>query len=118
MVLNLIKAFFSTKEGREELLGMKAVQPPSEKQILEDANKIVSYANSKAYTKWADEAWAKVLSHIDAIQDEKATAQQVDFHRGALRATLDLLRIAGQAEHVKQQLDTEIGPNVPSVRRT
>jgi hypothetical protein len=119
MVTKLIKNWFkksepsqiaqilSTQSMREELLGVASAVQPTQEQILADANKIVAYSTKSDYAVWSKEAWAKALSHLDAIQDPKSTSSEVDFHRGSLRATLDLLRISYQARSVKESLENE-----------
>ena len=102
-----IAQILSTQSMREELLGVVNAVQPTHQQILEDANKIVSYSSKSDYAVWSKEAWAKALSHLDAIQDPKAPQSEVDFHRGSLRATLDLLRISYQARSVKESLENE-----------
>lgn len=97
----------SLPSTREELLGMQTIQQPSKTQILEDANHIISYSSKTDYRVWSKEAWAKALSHMDALQDSKLSTEQIHFHRGALKATLDLLRISYQAHSVKESLDNE-----------
>lgn len=104
----------SHEETKLEMLGMKKVVPPTHDRILQDANKIVNYSSKQDYQVWSQEAWAKVLAHVDALQDAKMSTDQMHFHRGCLRATLDLLRVAHQARLVKEQLEAET--NVSSVR--
>lgn len=106
MFANLIKRFFAKPEpsvlgeilsygaNREDLLGMAAPVIPTETQIHNDASRIVSYTKSVEYSVWAKEAWSEALSHMDALQNPKATMEEVNFHRGALRSTLNLLRIS------------------------
>lgn len=102
-----LSQILSSETTREELLGMQAPAQPSTERILEDANRIVSYSTKADYRVWSKEAWSKALSHIDAIQDPQASADTVNFHRGALKATLDLLRVSYQAHAVKAQLENE-----------
>lgn len=111
-----LAALLGNPQLRDELLGMMAPVQPKHDKILADANAIVSYTHRDTYKVWAKEAWAHVLTHLDAIQDDKATSDSVNFHRGALKATLDLLRISHQANAVKQQLDRENETNVSSAR--
>jgi hypothetical protein len=116
--MDLIKKFFrkdvshiaqilSTETTREELLGMQTPVEPSKERILEDANRIVNYSTKADYRVWSKEAWSKALGHLDAIQEAKASTEQIHFHRGALKATLDLLRVSYQARAVKMQLEQE-----------
>lgn len=113
---SVLAEILSTETSREELLGMQSVEPPTQERILEDANRIVSYSSKQDYRVWSKEAWAKALSHLDAIQNPKATTDEVNFHRGALTATLNLLRISSQARAVKDDLERDMNKNVSSAR--
>lgn len=104
---SILAEVLSTEATREEMLGMRMVTPPSQAQILDDANRIVNYSSKTDYRVWSREAWAKALSHMDALQNPKATTDEIHFHRGALNATLNLLRISHQARAVKTQLESE-----------
>lgn len=127
MLTNLIKQLFhrppsilgeilSTEASREELLGMRSLTPPSQSQILEDASRIVNYSTKMDYRVWSKEAWAKALSYIDALQNPKATGSETDFYRGALHATLNLLRVSELARLQKEELEKSLEENVSSVR--
>lgn len=104
----------STEASKEELLGMKAPLSPTTEQIIQDANRLINYSHSADYRVWAKEAWSKVLSHIDAVQSSKSTTDEVNFHRGALKATLDLLRVSYQARAVRDSLEAQ--ENVSTAR--
>jgi len=92
----------------ETFLGVKAPVMPSPETIKTDAAKLVRYSNADDYKIYADEVWSRVLSHLDVMMDEKATKERVDYHRGACREALDLLRLSYQArEIVKAGMDTE-----------
>ena len=95
------------KSMKEEMLGMMSQEMPSQDQVYTDAAKILNHAQHSDYRVWAKEAWAHVLTHLDAIQDPKSTTDQVNFHRGALRESLDLLRISYRAKFVKEHLERE-----------
>lgn len=114
---SVLSDILRSPSAREELLGMQSVVPPSQDQILHDANKIVSYSSKQDYQVWATEAWAKALSHLDSIQNPKATMDEVNFHRGALSATLNLLRVSEQARSIKTQLEQDEKPFVSSARK-
>lgn len=105
---SVIAEILSTEASREELLGMQAVTPPTQERILDDANRIVSYSTKADYRVWSKEAWNKVISHIDALQKPTSSMEEMCFHRGALKATLDLLRVSSQARVLKEQLEKEI----------
>jgi hypothetical protein len=92
---------------RDDLIGMSKITPPSPDQILTDANKILSYASQSDYKVWAKEVWAHIITHLDVIQDPKASMDEVNFHRGALRQALDLLRVSYRARLLKEQLEAE-----------
>lgn len=117
-MLQSIKRFFSSQPSQlaellgnpsiqEDLLGMLQPVQPDAKRILDDANQIVKHSRDLSYGTWAKEAWAEAVNHIDALQDPKLSMEAVNFHRGALRATMNLLRISYQAREVKRQLDEE-----------
>lgn len=98
--------------NKEDLLGVQELELPTPDKILSDANRIVSYGRSPEYATFAKEAWARVLSHLDVIMDDKASMEKVNFHRAALKSTLDLLRLSYQAKVTKDTLEKEQAANV------
>lgn len=104
----LLSDILSNEMNREELLGMRDIVPPTDDQILKDANHIISYSSKTDFAVWSREAWAKVLGHLDMLQSPRATQEEVNFHRAALAASLNLLRIAYQARKVKEHLERDI----------
>jgi hypothetical protein len=112
---NALAAILSTDTSREELLGMRKIIPPTQERILEDATRIVNYSSKQDYRVWSQEAWAKALSHIDALQSPKLTTEELHFHRGALTGTLDLIRVSYQARLVKDDLEKNPEESVSSV---
>lgn len=104
---DFVAVLLADPKVREDLLGVGVAQLPAPQQILEDASKILRYSQSQDYRMFQKEVWARVLSHLDAIQNDKSTADQVNFHRGALKASLDILRIAAQARVTRDMLEKE-----------
>lgn len=92
---------------KEDLLGTKAVAMPSPQKIQADASRLVRHSTTEEYRVFAQEAWARVLVHLDAMMDERNTQDRIQFHRGALKATLDLLRLSHQARATKDVLDNQ-----------
>ena len=101
--LDGLRDILASADNKETLLGMKDVQIPEPRQIKEDAARLVKYSKSEDYKRFADVAWSHVLTHIDVLTDEAASADRVQMHRGALKATLDLLRLSYQARFVLEQ---------------
>lgn len=93
--------------NREELLGMKAPIIPTPDGIKVDAAKILKYTDSNGYKKYAEEAWARIIEGLDKILDERSNDAQRQYHCGAVRATLDLLRLSYQARLVIETWDKE-----------
>lgn len=96
--------------NREELLGMKAPVIPTPEGIKVDASKILKYTSSNGYKKFAEEAWARIISGLDKLLDEKCTNETRQYHCGAVRATLDLLRLSYQAQYVVENWEKEEQP--------
>lgn len=96
---------------------MRKLDMPSRDAQFSDSANLLNYTASTGYQVWAKEAWAKALSHLDAVMDERASADRVNYERAALRATLDLLRVSYQAQAVNEQLAKEIPSQNASLRR-
>ena len=98
----------------EDFLGVKPVDIPTADKIRQDAYKLYSHTNTPEYQVFAKEVWARALSHLDLVLDAKTPSDKLAYHRGALSATLDLLRISYQA---KQLIADQKKPqSAPSVR--
>ena len=120
-----LKAFFTPKSDhlnladllssvpmQEDLLGVKPVVMPTTEKIKTDTNRLIAYSHSEDYQMFAKELWARVLASLDVIQDEKATAEKIQYHRAVLKTNLDALRVSYQArEMLKLQHN-----NVPAHR--
>lgn len=92
---------------QEEFLGVAEFKMPTPDKIIADAARLQQYAKSEAYTVFAKEVWARSLGHLDKILDSKTPPDQLAFHRGALSASLDLLRLSYQAKQAKEQLESQ-----------
>jgi hypothetical protein len=101
---------------KEDLLGTKAVRMPDERRIREDASMIARYSRTSDYQVFARETWARVLQSLDIVLDDKSSDDKVKFHRGAIKASLDLLRLSAQARSVMEEMDREKEQNVSSAR--
>jgi hypothetical protein len=99
--------FLAQPRNAEEFLGVLPVELPTPAKIQADAAKMVKYSHSTDYAIFAKECWARVLAHHDAILDEKTPADRLSYHRGALKATLDLLRLSYQARQTLEVLEKE-----------
>jgi hypothetical protein len=92
---------------REDFLGVAQTKFPSPDKIISDAAKITRYASSDEFKVFANEVWARSLGHLDSILDANTTGEKLQYHRGALRASLDLLRLSYQARSEKERLEAE-----------
>ena len=90
-------------DNREGFLGIKATALPTPDQVRTQAAKMARYSESKDYQVFAEEVWARVLSHLDVILDDKSSDEKVKYHRGALREALDLLRVSYAARNVLEE---------------
>jgi len=97
----------ATPSLREEFLGVAESKMPDPDTIISDANKLANFASSDEYKVFAKEVWARSLNHLDAILDPATISEKLQFHRGALRASLDLLRLSYQARLTREQLEAE-----------
>ncbi len=93
--------------NREELLGMKPPIIPTPEGIKIDASRIAKYTESKDYKKFAEEAWARIIAGLDKILDERSSNEVRQYYCGAVRSTLDLLRLSYQAKLVIEEWDKE-----------
>lgn len=93
--------------NREDILGMKTPLIPTPEGIRLDASKLAKYTESSDYKKFAEEAWGRVISHLDKILDDKSTNEVRQYYCGATRATLDLLRLSHQARYVIDEYEKE-----------
>ena len=103
---------------------MKTPIIPTPDGIKVDAAKILKYTDSNAYKTFAEEAWSRIINGLDKILDDKATNETRQYHCGAVKATLDLLRLSYQAKYVIEQdarqhqatFRNEVERNSPSLR--
>jgi hypothetical protein len=106
-----------TKErNQEDFLGVSPTAMPQANEMLSDAANLLKYSYSDDYKVFAKEAWARVLLELDKVLDPKTPVDQIQNSRGALRATLDLLRLSYQARFTKEQLEKEQPQNVSLTR--
>ena len=91
---------------REEFLGIANPKMPEPDQIIADANALVGFATSQEYKVFAREVWARSLNHLDKILDAGTTGERLQYHRGALSASLDLLRLSYQARAAREQMES------------
>jgi hypothetical protein len=91
----------------EMFLGVKDPIIPTQEDIRRDAAKLVRYSTTADYKVFADEVFSRVLAHLDVMMDERATKERVDYHRGAAKEALDLLRLSYQAKSSMQAYDRE-----------
>lgn len=108
-----LASLLANGDNRESFLGVKNPKFPTAQEIRDNAARLAAYSDSKDYLVFAEEAWARVLSHLDTILDDKTSFERVQYHRGALREALDLLRVSYQARNVVDQADKQ---NVTSER--
>ncbi len=111
----LLTDLLASNSLREEVLGVKNTRVPTPEQMLNDTANLINYTNQPEYQVFAKEAWAHVLLDLDTILDPKSTNDQVNTARGAMRATLDLLRKSYQAKQTYEALKGT-HQNVPSAR--
>lgn len=93
---------------REDFLGVKEVVMPTPERIIQDSNKLANFASSEEYQVFAKEVWARSLTHLDLILDAGTTGEKLQYHRGALRASLDLLRLSYQARSTRELMEKDM----------
>lgn len=126
---NLLAEMLRDDTGRRKFLGMDpATLPPTPDQQLQDARSVVNYARSQDYKVWAQDAWAKVVRYVDFLASATTvegngykrpiTQNEIDFARGALKATLDLLATSYTAEIAVKEIERrkQAGIRAPSAR--
>lgn len=92
-----LRDLLGNQNNADTFLGIREIIAPDQKQLTSDAAKLVRYSNADDYKIFADEVWSRVIAHLDVMMDEKASKERVDFHRGAAKEALDLLRLSHQA---------------------
>jgi hypothetical protein len=105
--ITVLAELLNKKHNREDLLGGSPRGMPQPSDLLRDSARILQYANSEDYKTFANEAWARVITELDKILDPRTSIDQIQNARGALRATLDLLRLSYQARFTKEKLESE-----------
>ena len=103
----VLAELLSKKHNREDLLGVSPVGMPQSNDLQRDAARILQYSLSDDYKTFANEAWARVITELDTILNPRTSIDQIQNARGALRATLDLLRLSYQARFAKERLESE-----------
>jgi hypothetical protein len=106
-VVDQMAVILSNPSNQEEFLGVKALEMPSPEKVKHDASRMAAYSHTPEYKTFAKEVWFRALKHLDAVMDETTSIDRVQYHRGAFKATLDLLRLSYQAKAVKEQLEQE-----------
>jgi hypothetical protein len=103
--MQALSELLANSDNRESFLGVKAVSLPNPKDIHDASARLAHYSESSDYLTFVEEVWARILNHLDIILDDKTTDARVQYHRGALKAELDLLRVSYQARDVVMQAD-------------
>lgn len=87
---------------QETFLGMKGLKLPSTEELKVNASRIVQYSLSPEYKTWSKAVWAKSLYYMDKIMTSN-NQHEIDFYRGAFKASQDILRVPYFAEIDKQK---------------
>lgn len=103
----LLSQILADGSNRDQLLGMKDVVIPTPEGIKIDAAKLLKYTDSDGYTKFAEEAWNRIIAGLDQILDPKANKETRDFFCGEVNATLNLLRLSYTAKEYVKVYDKE-----------
>jgi hypothetical protein len=114
--VTVLAELLSKQKNQEDFLGVSPSAMPQPNELLSDAAKLLKYSYSDDYKVFAKEAWARVLMELDKVLDPRTPVDQLQNARGALRATLDLLRLSYQARFTKENLDRENQQSVPLAR--
>lgn len=102
-----ISEILSDKKNRETLLGVLDQIAPSREQMERDSIHVINYSNSTDYSVFAKEAWSEIIKDIDELMNDELSDREIDFYRGKLSATVDLLRISYMARKAKDMFDQE-----------
>lgn len=97
-----LASILAEPDNREILLGVKRSVPPSPEKMNEDVGRIIRYSTTEDYSIWAKEAWTTAISCIDQLVNDELDQTKVDFYRGSLATTLDLLRFSYKARFLKE----------------
>lgn len=110
-----ISQILAEPRNREEFLGVKEMELPTPKDIRDNAAKIATYSNSADYKRFADETWARIVTSLDKILDERSSNEVRQHNCGQVKAMLDLLRLSYQARMLVDEFDkSHSGQQVPS----
>lgn len=97
----------SDKSNRESLLGVLNQIAPSRDQIEKDAIRFINYSNSKDYAIFSKEVWSNILNSLDHLMKTNVSDRDIDFYRGKLASSVDLLRISFLARNAKERIEQE-----------
>lgn len=112
----VLAELLSKRNNQEDLLGVSNTHLPSPQELMTDATRLLKYSHDADYQVFAKEAWARVITELDKILDPRTSVDQIQNSRGALRATLDLLRLSYQARFAKEGLEKEQSQNASLAR--
>lgn len=93
--------------NKEEFLGMREMMLPSPKDIRDNAAQLARYSNSSDYKRFVDETWARVITSLDKLLDERSSNEVRQYHCGSVKAMLDLLRVSYQARSLMEEFDKQ-----------
>jgi hypothetical protein len=105
---DFIALLLSDPKVREDLLGVGVSELPVASRIIEDAKSVLRFASSQDYRLFSKEVWARCIASLDVILDDRTSLEKLHFHRGSLRNSLDLLRVAAQARITKEVLEKDM----------
>lgn len=115
--LQQVAKILADPRNKEDFLGMKGLDLPNPKDIRDNAAALVRYSKGADYKRFADETWARVMTGIDKILDERSSNEVRQYHCGSVKAMLDLLRLSYQARQVVDEFDKhQMNANGPTTR--
>lgn len=110
----MLAKFLAEVPNREEMLGVKPTRMPTPEGIKRDAAKLATYSATPDYKIFADEAWGRIIGHLDKILDDRSSDEMRRYYCGAVKATLDLLRVSYTARSIVEQYNKEHPASSPT----
>lgn len=68
---------------------------------------LTRYSSGADYKRFADETWARIVTSLDKILEERSSNEVRQFHCGSVKAMLDLLRLSYQARMLMDEFDKQ-----------
>lgn len=108
----LLEELAKSALGKEFILGVQDLKMPSLEDRKTNAERIVKHSLSPEYETWAKAVWSLSLTYMDKVISGKSQTE-VDFNRGAFKASQDILRVPYKMKSEKKQIERSLNSSAP-----